>query len=306
MVLKAHAERGNLVRGHQEASPPNHPHRTTTAPRQGARLAWRVRKLPSAEGMRMAGTTELSNEDLQTVLGLIRDADSVELKLTIHESARADAARALGVDPLDSQIRQVFFFDTPELALNAAGVVVRARRRQNEEGDTVVKLRPVVPNELAEELRASKSFNVEVDAMPGGFVCSASFKGVADNGAIREAAAGDRPIRKLFSKEQRAVYATHAPDGIELDTLSVLGPIPIIKVKLDPEGFGRRLVGEMWIYPDGSQIVELSTKARPDEAFQVVAEAKAFLHARGIDLTGEQQTKTKTALEFFSEASQPA
>jgi hypothetical protein len=103
----------------------------------------------------MSATTELSNEDLQTVLGLIRDADSVELKLTIHESARADAARALGVDPLDSQIRQVFFFDTPELALNAAGVVVRARRRQNEEGDTVVKLRPVVPNELAEELRAS-------------------------------------------------------------------------------------------------------------------------------------------------------
>lgn len=149
-----------------------------------------------------------------------------------------------------------------------------------------------------------KTFNVEVDAMPGGFVCSASFKGVADNTAIREAAAGGRPIRKLFSKEQRTFYATHAPDGIELDTLSVLGPIPIIKVKVEPEGFGRRLVGELWMYPDGSQIVELSTKARPDEAFQVAAEAKALLLARGIDLTGEQQTKTKTALEFFSTASE--
>ena len=147
---------------------PDHPHRTTTAARHDARLAWRVRKLPTAEGDEDARTTELSNEDLQTVLGLIKDADSVELKLTIHESARADAARALGVDPLDSQIRQVFFFDTPDPALNAAGVVVRARRRQNEQGDTVVKLRPVVPNELAEEMRASKSFNVEVDAMPGG------------------------------------------------------------------------------------------------------------------------------------------
>ena len=27
-----------------------------------------------------------------------------------------------------------------------------------------------------------ETFNVEVDAMPGGFVCSASFKGAADNG----------------------------------------------------------------------------------------------------------------------------
>jgi hypothetical protein len=254
----------------------------------------------------MAVTTALSDQDLQLMMDLIKGADSVELKLTIHESARADAARALGVDPLDSQMRQVFFFDTPDLALNAAGVVVRARRRQNEEGDTVVKLRPVVPNDLPEDLRAMETFNVEVDAMPGGYVCSASFKGSADNTAIREAATGDRPIRKLFSKEQRAFYEAHAPDGIELDSLSVLGPIPIIKVKVTPEGFGRKLVGELWMYPDGSQIVELSTKARPDEAFQVSAEAKAFLLSKGVDLSGEQQTKTKTALEFFSDAKKKA
>ncbi len=255
----------------------------------------------------MAATTSaLSDQDLQQMMDLIKGADSVELKLTIHESARAHAGRALGVDPLDSQMRQVFFFDTPDLALNAAGVVVRARRRQNEEGDTVVKLRPVVPDDVPEDLRAMETFNVEVDAMPGGFVCSASFKGSADNTAIREAASGDRPIRKLFSKEQRAFYEAHAPDGIELDSLSTLGPIPIIKVKVTPEGFGRKLVGELWMYPDGSQIVELSTKARPDEAFQVLAEGRAMLLSKGVDLTGEQQTKTKTALEFFSGATKKA
>jgi hypothetical protein len=251
-------------------------------------------------------TTTLSDEDLQRMLALVRDADSVELKLTVPETARASAAAALGVDPLEAQIRQVFFFDTPDLTLNAAGVVVRARRKQGEDGDTVVKLRPVVPNDLPADLRRSKSFNVEVDAMPGGFVCSASFKGVTSNGAIREAAEGGRPIRKLFSKEQRAFYAAHAPDGLEIDALSVLGPIPIIKAKIQPKGFGRRLVGELWMYPDGSQIVELSTKARPDETFQVVAEAKALLLSKGIDLTGEQQTKTKTALEFFSGGLQEA
>jgi hypothetical protein len=253
-----------------------------------------------------AATTTLSDEDLKRLMDLIKGADSVELKLTIHESARADAARALGVDPLDSQMRQVFFFDTPDLALNAAGVVVRARRRENEEGDTVVKLRPVVPDHLPEDLRAMKTFNVEVDAMPGGFVCSASFKGAADNAAISNAANGDLPISKLFSKQQRAFYEAHAPDGIELDSLSTLGPIPIIKIKVVPEGFGRKLVGELWMYPDGSQIVELSTKARPDEAFQVSAEARAFLLSKGVDLSGEQQTKTKTALEFFTDAAKEA
>jgi hypothetical protein len=142
--------------------------------------------------------------------------------------------------------------------------------------------------------------------MPGGFVCSASFKGAADNAAISNAANGDLPISKLFSKQQRAFYEAHAPDGIELDSLSTLGPIPIIKVKVVPEGFGRKLVGELWMYPDGSQIVELSTKARPDEAFQVSAEARAFLLSKGVDLEAEQQTKTKTALEFFTDAAKKA
>jgi hypothetical protein len=254
----------------------------------------------------MPSLAELSGDELQGLLDIVRDSDSVELKLTLPESARASAAAALGADPLDAQVRQVFFFDTPELALNAAGVVVRARRRQGEEADTVVKLRPVVPAELPEELRRSTSFSVEVDAMPGGFVCSASFKGTASNEAIREVAAGRRSIRKLFSKEQREFYAAHAPDGLELDQLSVLGPIPILKLKIKPEGFGRRLVGELWLYPDGSQIVELSTKAQPSEAFQVATEARGLLTSLGIDLAGEQQTKTKTALEFFSGAGQHA
>jgi hypothetical protein len=60
------------------------------------------------------------------------------------------------------------------------------------------------------------------------------------------------------------------------------------------------MVAEMWIYPDGSRILELSTKCAPGEAFQVAIEARAFLEARGVDLSGEQQTKTRTALEFFA------
>ena len=138
--------------------------------------------------------------------------------------------------------------------------------------------------------------------MPGGFVCSASFKGAAGNDEIRQAVTGGRPIRKLFSKAQRGFYAAHAPDGIELDKLAVLGPIPIIKLKVSPKAFGRKLVGELWLYPDGSQIVELSMKAQPSEAFQVATEAKSFLSSVGVDLAGEQQTKTKTALQFFARA----
>jgi hypothetical protein len=54
-------------------------------------------------------------------------------------SDRSKGAAALGVDPLDAQIRQVYFFDTPELTLNKSGLVVRARRVQRKGDDSVVK-----------------------------------------------------------------------------------------------------------------------------------------------------------------------
>jgi len=241
----------------------------------------------------------LSDEDLASVSALIKDSDSVELKLTVPASDHRLTVAKLGWDPLDAQIRQVYFFDTPDLALNRQGVVARARRVQKKGDDSVVKLRPVVPSELPGRVRRSPQFSVEVDAMPGGFVCSASMKGTPAVD-VREALAGTRPIRKLFSKEQRAFYAEHAPDGVALDDLSVLGPIFVLKLKFSPEGFGRVMVAEMWLYPDGSRLLELSTKCVPAEAFQVAAETRAFLAARGVNLGGDQETKTRKALEFFS------
>jgi hypothetical protein len=137
--------------------------------------------------------------------------------------------------------------------------------------------------------------------MPGGFVCSGSMKRSLGSGDVREAVMGKKPIQKLFSKEQRALYAAHAPDGLALNDLSILGPIFVLKLKFKPEGYDRKLVAELWLYPDNSMIIELSTKCAPPEAFDVAAETRAFLTQREVDLSGEQETKTKKALEFYAE-----
>jgi hypothetical protein len=250
-----------------------------------------------------SGTTALpafSNEELPRLLELLEGADSVELKLTVPEPQHRSTVAALELDPLEAQIRQVFFFDTPELDLDAHGIVVRARRLQGRGGDSIVKLRPVVPSELPAELRRSGAFRVEVDALPGGFVCSGTLKGSPTADDVRRAANGALPLRKLFSKEQRQLFAAHAPQGIGLDDLVVLGPIFVLKLRYFPPSLGRKLAAEMWIYPDGSRILELSTRAGTNEAFQVAAETRAFLARRGVDLSGEQETKTRKALEYFS------
>ena len=241
----------------------------------------------------------LISDDLAKVLELARASDSIELKLTLPERAYRSAAAALGVDPLDAQLRQVFFFDTPDLRLDAAGVVVRARRVRDRD-DTVIKLRPVVPSDLPADLRRSPELVVEVDTMPGGYVCSATLKHRLTSPDVASVVAGRVPLRKIFSKAQRAFFLEHAPDGVALEDLSILGPILVLKLKFQPEGTSQKYVAEMWIYPDGTRVVELSTKCLPGEIITVALEARAFLESKGIPLSGEQQTKTRTALQFFS------
>ena len=249
----------------------------------------------------------LSDEQIAEFLALTKGADSVELKLTVPLSDRSRAGAALGVDPSEGQIRQVYFFDTPDLALNKRGLVVRARRVARRGDDSVVKLRPVVPEHLAAELRASPNFGVEVDAMPGGYVCSGSMKRVPGKIDVREARR--RATGRSASSSPRSsgrCTPPHAPEGLDLDSLSILGPIIVLKLKFAPKEYGRKLVAELWLYPDNSMILELSTKCAPSEAFQVAAETRAFLTGHGIDLSGEQETKTKKALRYFSRQLQAA
>jgi hypothetical protein len=241
----------------------------------------------------------LSADKLSELIVQMRNADSIELKLTVPDTRRRSTVVALGMDPLDAQIRQVTFFDTPDLTLSKNGVVVRARRIQGKAGDAVVKLRPLDPARLSPALRKDKHFGVEIDAMPGGFVCSGRMKTEVKDKLLKEVLLGRQPIRKLFTKAQRALFATHAP-GEDLDALSILGPINILKLKFAPADFSRRMVAELWLYPDNTHILELSTKCEPVDTFEVVAEAKAFLASHGVDLGAQQQTKTRTALEFFA------
>jgi len=275
----------------------------TAKPRATARpvkkaTAATVRK--AAQAAQPALVKPLSNEEIVQVLKLGRGANSIELKLSVPLTGHRATIKSIGLDPVEAQPRQAFFFDTPDLALSRAGVVVRARRIQGGDADTVVKLRPVDPSTIDPELRRSAAFKVEVDVMPGGFVCSASFKGVCSGKEVLDVTSGATPVRKIFSREQRTFYDAHAPAGITMDKLVILGPTFLLKAKHQPKDFDRPITIEMWLYPDGSRILEVSTKCLPNEAFQAGAEFKSYLAGLGIAFVADQSAKTATALQFFS------
>src|SRR4051794_17350811 len=128
----------------------------------------------------------LTDAQLGEMMSLLRGSDTVELKLTVSASQQRDAIRALGLDALNAQIRQVVFFDTPDLALDRAGVVVRARRIQGRVGDSVIKLRPLDPVRVSPDVRHLGGVRGGGDAVTGGFVWSGGVEGGGGFGAVRQ------------------------------------------------------------------------------------------------------------------------
>ncbi|MFC7877535.1 hypothetical protein [Isoptericola sp. NPDC057391] len=244
----------------------------------------------------MAAVPTYDAAQLAGVLAILPDVDAVELKLTVPDDDQRSAVRALGIDPLDAVVRQVAFVETPDLRLSAAGVVVRARRTQRKPGDLTVKLRPMLPADVPADLRDRDGFKVEVDASPAGYTCSCSLTVEVPDRKVRRLMEGTRAQSDLLADSQRALLHERMPAGVGLADLSVLGPVNLLKCRSTPPGHRRRMVAELWVLPGGGRILELSTKAPPDEAFQAAAETKVLLAGHGIDLTAPQETKTRSAL----------
>jgi hypothetical protein len=258
--------------------------------------------MAAARTPRAAGPVvrSLSPKDLKKLLHLVRNSKSIEIKVSVPMAQHQRTALSIGLDPIEAQLRHVYFFDTADQALNRAGLIVRARRIQGGRADTVVKLRPVDPAKIDAELKRSVAFKVEVDAMPDGtFLCSASYKGETTGEDVLDVARGTKTIRSLFSREQLAFYDAHAPAGIEMNLLRIQGPIMVLKAKHRPKEFKRGITVELWLWQDGKHILEISTKCLPAEAFQTGVEFRHYLEKHGVDLGTKQETKTRTAMQKF-------
>jgi hypothetical protein len=60
--------------------------------------------------------------------------------------------------------------------------------------------------------------------------------------------------------------------------------------------YGPRLVGDLWLYPENSTLLELSTTCAPSEALQIAVETRAFL--TGTESTSSALTTHVTLQEI--------
>ena len=241
--LTENRPRTSSSRASSRSSPRNCRWSTPSSSIGSSRWRWR------SWGERSISTTTgaLTDDQLQEVDEAHRQSDSVELKLTVADDQRRAATRAQRDRCAERPDQAGRLLRYARLRLNKAGVVVRATRAgQGRRLDHQAPARQ--PEDLSRRLRKTPGFVVEVDAIPGAFVCSGALTASLKNGSVWEALRGDRPV-KLFSKEQRAFFEAHAPAGIGLDDLSMLGPIFVRKL-MGAEDFARPMMAEAVAVPD--------------------------------------------------------
>jgi hypothetical protein len=242
----------------------------------------------------------LADGDLERLLEAVRAADRLELKLLVAPAEHAAVCAALGTELESARVRHVYFLDTPDLALERHGVVVRVRSISGRPDDSVVKLRPLAARDLPSDVRRAKRFVIEIDGIPGAHVCSASLKARLGTHAVERAITGRRPLSALFSERQRALLASRAPAGVDVDDLLVLGPVEARRRRLVVAGLDAALLIERWTYPDGSRMLELSTRCHAGDALRVLEQTAVELSERGIAPAASQLTKTRAVLHFFT------
>ena len=89
------------------------------------------------------------------------------------------------------------------------------------------------------------------------------------------------------------------PGRLPSGYVSVLVPIVVLTLKVYPQVF----VGwssKVWIYRDGSRVAELSTRCLPTVGSPSRPRRGEYFASKDIEITGDQHTKTKPALEFYA------
>jgi hypothetical protein len=225
--------------------------------------------------------------------------DAVEIKVTIRPDQELRAERAMEVNEDTADVRLVYFYDTPDLALFKAGVALRARLVKGDADDSTVKFRPVEAAAISTDWRRLKGFKLEADCVGDRVVCSASLTGLQQRNEIDQVAKGKRAIEKLFSSDQERFLSEFYKKPVDFGKLRVMGPIRVLRWKTKHETFPHELTVEEWRLPNGDDLVEVSIKAPPSKAPQARKEFDKHLRELGLDPGGAQETKTRTALEYF-------
>jgi len=227
-------------------------------------------------------------------------ADSIEIKATIPQRQINGALKRYKLTPRNDDERLVYFFDTPDLRLLNAGIIVRARRVIGGEHNSTIKFRPVRPEKVDKGWHKFPAFKIEVDASEKGFVTSASFSMPVQKGLIKRVVARDEHAASLFAGAQERFLREMTRRQVDFGKLYAMGPLKAQRWDFEDPACPWPITAELWRREDGARLMEVSVKARAVQAAAVMAGFMAFLEEVGAERDTGQLAKTRWALEYYA------
>ena len=213
---------------------------------------------------------------------------SVEVKLLLSP-AQTQTARST-LDFKNEMAGVVYFFDTDSLDLLAKGVILRLRR--GTDSDLTIKLRLPKGKKFFATAGNHEDFKCEKDFTGDGAQLSYSIKRKYTAEQLPETGGG---IARLLSQGQKKLLQG-AHVSIDWSRVKRVVEIKSTSWETRAQAGARKLTLEAWEWPDGN-LLEISTRARPDDGPSTFAELQELASANGLSLSSIQGFKTSIVLK---------
>ena len=230
------------------------------------------------------------------------DTEQVEVKFEAQGNTSDEVLTKLTSGKQPKEKRDVYFYDTPELALAQRHIFLRARKTTlgDDPDDSTVKLRGELAGKVSGDwlnLEGSKRESDMVVDKPR--VPSISITVAQHGGEIDDVKNGKRSVTKLFSKDQERFVEEFAGEIVQWEKLKPMGPVKAETWKLKrPTGLDTNLTIERWNV-DGTLFLEISSRVDAKDADRVATNLKEFMISKGFEESNDQQTKTDFVLSHF-------
>ena len=232
---------------------------------------------------------------------------SVEIKVTVAGDQVGPAISALALAG-GNRWSILFCEDVADGAASTPlldlGVILRARRKSENKGDSTVKLRPCRWSQLDPEHFANSDdgvteLKIEADWAGSGRHLTASMTADWPGHRWAEVQAGDAPPADLFSKPQQEFLERCSGGRINLVALTALPSFTATRWEAFPttvDGVNLSVRAERWTVDGAGDYLELSIVSTVERGEADQAALHSFVAAKGLSADDSPRNKTERVL----------
>ncbi len=206
----------------------------------------------------------------------------------------------------DARQRTIVFYDTPDMALTAAGITLRVRRRAQGEAEATVKIHDMRQADATASQLQHAGFSCEADVNGERHASTCAFSTTspiaAADSVLRDHSAA---VSTLFSSSQHKFLSRSGMPRLAREVtwpmLSAFGPIAALEWTA-PAPYDRALTMaiELWQLADGTQLLELSMRVRDAEADVQQQRLQQWVTSAQLPLAPQQVGKTDAAMRALA------